>query len=249
MFRGLAEVVAAYEANDVAPWAIVNGNDILCADSPETVAEGAQMLTETLERLREGNCRAAFDLKVYKVKAGTDIEPSMKHYRAFRFSLYEELEMTPYEAGRKRALSEGEGKYAILQKEIDELKATLAGYQAEDSSPEKPDTIGSIISGFLEDPMIKQALTMRMVGLIDHVIPLRSVNRPAAVAGINQPRTMGPTTTQPGANVLDAEQQQKAQAALNTLCGIDPKLGDHLAAIARIAISDPNQYNWLVGKL
>ena len=94
--------------------------------------------------------------------------------------------------------------------------------------------------------MIKQALTMRMVGLIDHVIPLRSVNRPAAVADINQPRTMGPTTTQPGANVLDAEQQQKAQAALNTLCGIDPKLGDHLAAIARIAISDPNQYNWLV---
>jgi hypothetical protein len=249
VFRGVEQVVDAYEANDIGPWAIVNGNDILCADSPDTVAHGTGMLREALDRLRAGNCRAAFDLRVYKVPAGTDIEPNMKPYRAFRFSLYEDAELTPYEAGRKRALSEGEGRYTLLQQEINELKAKVAEYESEELEPTKPDTIGAMIGGFLEDPMIKQALKVRMIGLIDKIVPLNPQNRPAAIAGINGPAMTTTDQAQPKASILMPDQQQKAQAALNTLCGIDPKLGDHLAAIAKIAVEDPKQYSFIVGML
>jgi hypothetical protein len=238
VFRGISQVVEAYEANDVAAWAIVNGETILCADNPTSVAEGKKMLEETLQRLNRGNSRAAFDLKVYKIKPGEDIMPRTQEYRGFRFSLYEDSEMTPFEHGRKTATEMYDARFAEMQKEIKELKDALA--EAEESEvKEKPGSAMGMISGILELPNVKQALSMKLVGLIDKIVPLNIAARPAAVAGV-------PTGE---ASLLDADQQQKVQQAVYILCSKDAKLGDHLLAIANIAATDIKQYNKLTAML
>jgi hypothetical protein len=39
------------------------------------------------------------------------------------------------------------------------------------------------------------------------------------------------------------------QQAVNILCTRDPKLGDHLLGVANIAVTNPGQYNMLIGML
>jgi hypothetical protein len=237
VFRGIGQVVEAYEANDIGPWAIANGDCILCADNVATTAEGRQSLEETLERLHRGNSRAQFDLRVYKIPADQEITSKTPHLRGFRFSLYEDSEMTPYEHGRKKGMEEYDGKFQVMQQEIAELKLALAKAEEEEVSEERDNSIGAIIGGLLEMPAIKQALQFKLVGLIDKIIPMNTQQRPAAIAGIE------------GQSLLDADQQQKVQQAVNILCTKDARLGDHLLGVARIAAENPGQYALLVNML
>src|SRR5208337_1062827 len=96
--------------------------------------------------------------------------------------------------------------FAIMQQEIQELKAELARAEEEEEGVEEDRSLNKMISGFIEQPQIKQALTMRLLGLIDKVVPLPTAQRPAAIAGIE---------TQ---SLLDQDQQQKVQQAINILC-------------------------------
>lgn len=239
VFRGCAQVIEAYQANDIGPWAIINGSTVLCADEATTTAEGVKTLEEMLARLQRGNSRASFDLKVYKLKPGEEILPTTKEYRGFRFSLYEEGEMTPWESGRRQGLQVYDERLAEMTREITELKAALAKAE-EMEEEEKPTSVNAMISGILEMPNVKQALSMKLIGLIDKVIPMNlgGASRPAAIAGVPS-----------GGSLLDAEQQQKVQQAVNILCTKDAQLGDHLLGVANIAVTNPSQYQWLVDML
>jgi hypothetical protein len=238
VFRGCTQVIEAYQANDIGPWAIVNGSTILCADEADSVADGARTLEEALKRLQIGNSRASFDLKVYKLKPGQEILPNTQEYRGFRFSLYADNEMTPYENGRQNGLVIYEERFQAMQKEITELKDALAKAE-EAEEDEKPSSVNAMISGILEMPNVKQALSMKLIGLIDKIVPMNlgGAARPAAIAGIE------------GGSLLDSEQQQKVQQAVNILCTRDTKLGDHLLGVANIAVTNPDQYKWLIGML
>jgi hypothetical protein len=238
VFRGTAQVIEAYQANDIGPWAIVNGQTILCADESETVAEGVKTLEEMLKRLQQGNSRASFDLKVYKLKPGQEIVPNMPEYRGFRFSLYGDDEMTPYEHGRKQGMVVYDERFAEMTREIAELKAALAKAEEEEEE-EKPSSVNAMISGILNMPDVQRALSMKLIGLIDKVIPMNmgGASRPAAIAGVG------------GGSLLDPEQQQKVQQAINILCSRDAKLGDHLLGVANIAVTNPAQYDMLIKML
>jgi hypothetical protein len=99
-----------------------------------------------------------------------------------------------------------------------------------------------MISGILEMPNVKQALSLKLIGLIDKIVPMNIGGGPraAAIAGIEG---------QGIKSLLDADQQQKVQQAVNILCSRDAKLGDHLMGIANIALNDPGQYTMLTGML
>ena len=237
VFRGITQVVDAYECNEMPTWAIVNGENILFADNPDTVEEGKALLDESLRRLHKGNSRAQFDLRVYAVKVASanDITNKTPHSRGFRFSLYEDEEMTPYEHGRQKTRDDYESRFTLLQDEIRELKAELA--KAEEEVEEEPGlNVNKVIAGYLENPQIKQALSMRLIGLIDRIIPMPT-QRPAAIAGIEMH------------SLLDQDQQQKVQRAINILCSKDARLGDHLLAIAKIAEDNPSYYITLTSML
>jgi hypothetical protein len=240
VFRGIAQVLDAYEANDIGPWALIIGNDVFCAYNDGDVAAGKAMLDETLRRLHAGNSRATFDLRVYKIKSDQDILSNTPHLRAFKFSLYEDSDQTPFEHGRRQASLMYEQKFEEMSKEIAELKASVAAAE-EDEEPEKQNSVNGMLAGILEMPNVKQALSMKLIGLIDKIVPMNlgGAARPAAIAGIEGE----------GGSLLDADQQQKVQQAVNILCRKDAKLGDHLMSIANIAITNPGQYNMLVGML
>jgi hypothetical protein len=243
VFRGITEVVEAYEANDIGPWALIIGNDVFCACELPTVEEGKPMLEETLRRLHKGNSRVTFDLRVYKLKGSEEIDSSTKHFRGFRFSLYQDSDQTPYEHGRRQAALDYEPRFEEMRKEIEELKGALAKAE-EMEEDEKPSSVNQMISGILEMPNVKQALSMKLIGLIDKIVPMNLGGgaRPAAIAGV-------PASAPSGTSLLDSDQQQKVQQAVNILCTKDAKLGDHLLGVANIAISDPDQYKWLIKML
>jgi hypothetical protein len=50
-------------------------------------------------------------------------------------------------------------------------------------------------------------------------------------------------------SVLKDGQLEKIHGALDLLCTRDPDLGDHLQKLASIALTNPQQFQWLLGML
>lgn len=238
VFRGIAQVLDAYQANDIAPWALIIGNDVFCAFDGSDMEAGRAMLDETLRRLHQGNSRATFDLRVYKLKGDQEILSNTPHLRAFKFSLYADSDQTPFEHGRREASLMYDQKFEEMSREIAELKKALAEAEEQDDE-EKPSSVNGMLAGILELPNVKQALSLKLLGLIDKIVPMNpgGAARPAAIAGIE------------GSSLLDYDQQQKVQQAINILCSRDAKLGDHLLSVANIAVTNPAAYTTLIGML
>jgi hypothetical protein len=239
VFRGTAQVLDAYVANDVPTWALVIGNDVFCAYEGVDIEEGKGLLAEALKRLKEGNSRATMDLRVYKLKDGQDILSNTPHLRAFRFALFNESDLSPFDYGQQTARAQYEARFEEMNREIQELKLALT--KAEEEPEETPSTVNAMISGILENPAVKQALSMRLIGLIDKIIPMNPAGRPAAIAGIEGQGGIR--------SLLDEGQQMKVQQAINILCQKDAQLGDHLLGVANIAVTNPAQYTMIVGML
>jgi hypothetical protein len=243
-FRGVGQVVEAYKANDIAPWAIVTGagkvQDVMFAYEDQDVEAGAVMLEECLKRMKSGSSTAAYSLRTYKLKAGTEIESNTVWCRSFPFKLYndEEEDYSPFEAGRRHYQRQADEQLQALREEIEMLKKQIE----EDEEDEKPEGMAGVIQGIFADPMMKQFVMQGIAGLVSKIVPMRPTGQPAAVAGI--PAQAGVLQS-----VLEPGQEGKIQHAINVLCTQDPKLGDHLMKLADIAVKNPGQFNWLIGML
>jgi hypothetical protein len=237
VFRGRRQVVEAYISNDMGPWAIVHGKDLMFADESMTVDEGQQSLTTTLDRLHEGMSKAIFQLRVYKLKKGEEIMSNTPHARAFPFRLYSEEDPSPFDMARVVVDRQAQAEIDALKAQIRELQEQLnAEEEEEEMSP-----VNRMISGVMEMPGIKDILQQKLIGFINNIIPMNGNNRPAAVAGVGNP--------QPGQVILEPGQIEKISQAINVLSTKDPLLGDHLLGVARIASENPGKYNMLVGML
>jgi hypothetical protein len=239
-FRGHKQVVDAYEANDMAGWAICNGKpvDIMFAYEGDSVEEGAAMLSEVLRRMYEGSSSAAYTLRVYELPAKGKILSSTPYNRAFTFKLYmdEGDDFSPFESGRRHYAKEAEERITALQSQIDALKKQIE--EAEDEG-EGPGGVQGFLAGVMEDPMMKQLFVRAIAGVASKFIPGAAM--PAAVAGVEVE-----TETQ---YVLKPGQAEKVQAAIDILCTRDPDLGDHLQKLANIAVSKKDTFNMLIGML
>jgi hypothetical protein len=249
-FRGTKQVVGAYRANDMAPWAICSGKDIMFAFEEDDMEQGAQMLEEMLRKMEEGGSMAVYHLLTYEM---ADLGPSKKIKsntpitRSFPFKIWyndgqADDNYGPTYQGRRQLQAEAEERVKKLEDEIKYLKDRIESEEQQEEE-ERPGGIAGIISGFMEMPGMKEALTAKLVGFVNEKIFPMKQNRPAAVAGIQAPPDVE------AQSILTPEQQTRAQNALNLLCTLDPMLGDHLEKIARIAVENPGQYNWLVGML
>jgi hypothetical protein len=239
-FRGINQVISAYCNNDMASWSIWNGKEMMFRHPTDNMESGRNALRTILKELYEGGSEAQFSLRVYEGLSDTDkIKSNTPWDASFSFVLYGDEEYSPYQQGRKGYAREVDEQIVVLQKEIDELKLALAEAEAE----EKPEGINGIISGIMEMPGIKQALAAKLVGIVNSVIPFGG-GQPAAVAGLP-----AAAPGQPIPSLLDAAQQAKVQQAINVLCTLDAKLGDHLIKIAEIAVKNIKQYNGMVAML
>lgn len=141
-------------------------------------------------------------------------------------------------------MREVEERLQAQDKIIMELRAELA--EAEEQE-EKPKGVGGFLAGVMESQQGQQMFWNVVGAIISKIVPMQNSNGPAAVAGIgNQQADLEGEEMQ---SVLEVGQPEKVQQAVNVLCTKDPKLGDHLLAVASIAVYDPNKYKFLIGML
>jgi hypothetical protein len=244
-FRGVGQVVEAYTANDIAPWAIVTGagkvQDVMFAYEGDDVTEGASMLNECLKRMKAGSSSASYSLRTYKLKSGAEIESNTVWCRSFPFKLYneEDEDYSPFEAGRRHYQRQADEQIKALQEQIDLLKKMQE--DREDEVDEKPEGIAGVVYGIFNDPIMKPVFMNALAGIVSKIVPMQA--RPAAVAGINN------GSDDPVQSVLEQGQPEKVQQAINILCTQDPKLGDHLLKLADISLKNPGQFQHLLGML
>jgi|ERR1700733_8945357 len=238
-FRGVGQVVEAYKANDIAPWAIVTGKDIMFAYEESSLDEGADMLDECLKRMKAGSSSASYSLRTYKLKGQQEIESNTPWCRSFPFKLYndEDEDYSPFEAGRRHSQRQADEKIQALQEQIDILKKQQ---EEEDEEEEKPEGIAGVVQGIFNHPQMQPIIMQAIAGLVSKIIPMPA-GMPAQVAGIGDGRVME--------SVLEAGQPEKVQQAINVLCSQDPKLGEHLMKLADLSIKNPGQFNMLIGML
>jgi hypothetical protein len=232
-FRGVDNVLAAYKANRVGPFAILNGRQILFSSEDveaEDVDDGATQLQEFLEMMKKGGSEAKYTLQTYKLKSGQEIDSNTAYFRSFNFTLFGAGENTPY-ADRQHSL------VREVNERIDRLEKLLIAereqeeIEEEDDEEEDRGVIG-VLNGLIEIPEVRNAIGMAAIGLVSKIIPMQQKQ--------NQ-KIAGSDGSQPG-SVLDQEQLELAQQAINILASKDTKLGDHLMKIAQIAQNDPARY-------
>jgi hypothetical protein len=126
-----------------------------------------------------------------------------------------------------------------------ELQKQLAEAEMEEDYDDRS-PVDRFVAGIVEDPMAKQIFLGALQGIVSKIVPMGNFNGPAAVAGIGQPEPQQQETL---ISVLEVGQPEKVQQAIDVLCTKDPRLGDHLLAVAKIALDDPNRYHFLIGML
>lgn len=244
-FRGVGQVVEAYRANDIAPWAIVTGmgkvQDVMFAYEEDDISNGAQMLEECLKRMKAGSSSASYSLRTYKLKAQQEIESNTVWCRSFPFKLYneEDDEYSPFEAGKRYYQKQSEDQINALQEQINMLKKQI---EEEGDQEDKPEGMAGIVSGIFNHPTMQPIIMQAIAGIVSKIIPMPA--NPARVAGIEN----GPAQAQLQ-SILEIGQPEKVQQAINILCSQDAKLGDHLLKLADISIKNPGQFQGLLGML
>jgi hypothetical protein len=243
VFRGSGQVLGAYVANDMPSWAICNGKDIMFASEESDLTEGEASLRDCLELIKKGGSKAIFTLRVYEFEGKGKILSNTPFSRAIPFTVFDdEEELAPYDQRRRGYMREVDERLQLQDRQILELKAQLA--EAEEQE-EKPKGIGGFLAGVMESPQGQQLFWNVIGGIVSKIVPMNTMNQPAAVAGIGgvgEEEKVLPSVLEPG-------QPEKVQQAIDLLCTADPKLGDHLLAVAGIAMEDPSRYKFLISML
>jgi hypothetical protein len=233
-FMGVTQVIRAYSNMKVPSWSVCAGKDILQAWSGNSMDAGEKMLSQYLDLLSEGESRGVYTLRIYD-KAPKEIRSNTEYYRSFRFMLQDPSGFTGNRFG------------AGIEKVIERLDRIEARQALIESEEEKEETVGGVqgfLSGLLENDQVKQALGAGIAKVIELITqPLLNMNQNQSA--LPQPAAIGNA----GGAELAQDQIAKVEQALATLANIDPKLGDHLQAIADIAATNPNKYNTLIGML
>lgn len=246
VFRGCGQVLNAYTANDMPSWAICNGKDIMFASEETDMTEGEASLREALEMIKKGGSKAIFTLRVYELEGKVKILSNTPYPRAIPFTVFDDEEdLAPYDQRRRGYMREVEERLQAQDRQIMELRAQLAEAESDQEDDRSP--VDRFVAGIVEDPMAKQIFLGALQGIVSKIIPMRNSNGPAAVAGIEGIPTQAEAPVLQ--SVLEPGQPEKVQRAIDILCTQDPKLGDHLLALAQIAVNDPSKYNFALSFL
>lgn len=236
-FRGVDNVLRAYENMAVGPWALFQGTQLLAKNDEKEIESGKALLNELLNTLNAEDNVATYTLCVYDdLKPGEKIKSGTKYDGSFNFKLNNNY--ADYQAqkiGSAQALQE---RISGLEKKID---AYFASPVENESEAEKIGSAGpwAMIGKLLENPDIQQGIATRVLGIIDGVSamfakPFVSPSVPARIGAVDEG---------------DQDQMVMAINAFNFLCTADPDFGTHLSAIAKVAKENPEKYSQLIGMI
>lgn len=240
----------AYENMGLANYALIYDKLILSKYQGDSFIEGQQLLAQFLESLIASGSSGVYTLHVYerperqktmKIKMST--EPDY----GFNFTLFDELDQPNEGAGYLRGVNRS------IQDKILQLEAKLAAYESEE--PEAVGGVQGFLNGLVEDPRTKQWIQDKIFGLADKLFSAQQ-SAPSQQAIPMYPVADGPGTMgkvgavdETSPLLIDEQQGQKINQALEILARVDEKLGDNLQKIADLAAKSPVRYKSLISML
>lgn len=245
-FKGKQQVIDAFTNRGVDVWAVFQGKTLL------NKGEGVQELEAYLDLINRNESTAIYILKIYedldtprKVKEKTEADGS------FYFRLVDPNEKDGNYFSYRDAT---EQRFNELNEKFEQLLLRLDG--ANDEPDEEENSIGSIITGILQEPDKLEKLIGTFKGLfgIGQTLPAQIGNinildsgnpflSPSSTAGMTTPQQQ----QQPPAN--EQEKLSRLAVAIDTLEKFDSDLVPHLEKLAKIASTNPVQFKTLIGML
>lgn len=227
-FRGVESVVEAYSANGVGPWAILSGKTIVFSSEEianDDVDAGAELLRRHLLLIKRGGTEGRYELRVYKLKDGEEIDSGTRYFRGFCFTLYENAYGGSNSDNRViDMLTKMNERLEVLEMRPVEL--------VEEEDKTVMGKLGAYALGLIETPMVQQMIVAGIGNVMGKFLPMNNSQGPAKVAGV-----------QGADDFLSEGQKMKIATAVQRLAAKDPLLGDHLLKLADIAENNPAKYN------
>lgn len=226
-FFGIDPVIKAYTLQQIDCWGLFQGKQLLTAGS------GLDSLQQFLNMLSPGGSAAVYILKMYRGCEDPDtIDDSTPANASFNFKL----------------LGEGAGmggngygnNTTVLLARI----AALEKEKAERDAEGEEETIKSALIGLLHEPEKIPHLIQGFKMLFGGAAPMQSL--PVSVGNIPAVRAGADSQLISGTN---EERLQRLSAAVSNLERNDPKILEHLEALAKLSNNNPTFFNMMITQL
>lgn len=249
-FRNTAAIMQAFVNSDVKAWAVFSDKQLLSKAVGDTLEESRQILEGLLKSMEKSNTSAIYTLCLYEdIKERRKIKISTEPDFSYNFTLFDNDE---YPAPGTVTRREG---YARLEDKLETLQAQIALMVKGDEEEDDDETVGKPASGWLgaidkilDNPKVQEKLGEKLMGWFDQLL----TSTPATMQSPKQIGAMGSTgdAAPPGPiTEITQDQYDKINSSIAILASIDPQLGDHLAAIAKLAREKPQKYKNLITML
>lgn len=229
-FRGINNVVGAYERQDLVPWGIFQGTQFMQGYNGSDQKEGSEMLEQYLQALDSRSADGVtYTLCVYDGLAkGEKVRSQTKYDASFNFRLIDNID------GSTSGRSYYEQKISGLEKQIEDMKEP-----AELTPKEKLlEHLGTLFS----HPQVQQMLATKLVTIVEGLT--------AGITGLFNPGGVVPRPTSAAIGAVDVNaENEKLQRAVQMLIQVDDQLGTHLLKLAEVAAADPAKYQNLISML
>lgn len=250
-FRGRQAIMATYDNMGIMAWALVYSEKNLVSKYPSkqlssdvpNMDESRANLDQILKSMEASGGEAIHTLRLYEDIPKGGIKLSTEADYSFNFIL-----ILPEDSYRAR--SQGYSEIMDRLEAIDRrLQIAEAVEDSEDQdSPEQSPILG-FINGIVSDDRFKNKIQDLIFSFSDKLF---SENKSANVVPMNKqipsPASVGKITDESPV-LIDQDQHEKLQQAVNILIRIDPKLGDNLLKLAKSGATDPGKYSKLVAML
>lgn len=224
-FKGIDNILNAYEQRNVAAWSLWQGSQFLFKYEGTNISEGAQALNDILDRLAQSS-NAIYTLKVYEELPGGKIKDKTPHDGSFNFRLnVDSQEITNSQYGAIR------NQNAILEK-LERLEQRMN--EKEEEGGDEPENKLGLIGEILNDPGVSQ-IVQPLIG------PL--LNKLFGLAGVT------PQMPMRSISGISDEAAATLNEAIRILKDADPKLPEHLMKLATLSKESPDSFKFLLQTL
>lgn len=227
-FFGIDQVITAAENIKCASWAIFAGRAMLFKHEGTDEDTSMNYLEQTLEMLAKTTSTTAYLLKFFEPVNGNAPKINEKTpvtAGSFNFKLIDSDEREQRYIGYLQNTTQSK-EVESLKEQIQELKQMIK----EKPEPEEPQTLGSILIDCLKYP--EQGMQLVQLGRMILGLPVQAV--PASVGAIPQQQ------------LSEGEQEALANRLANALDHLekaDPKIVEHLEALAKMSKENPAMFN------
>lgn len=256
-FRGIPAIMECFDNMNLSAWSLTYDKNIVCkypskqtSSTPDgSLAESKAQLANILRGLQSGESYAVYTLHLYESIPKAGIKPSTEPDYSYNFTLFARSEYEGFNERMPSVVAMNEAK-AATQKII-ELEAKIEALQNDDRETDAPSGIDGFLGALVTDERFKNKIQDFMFAFADKifsgspgqqkadVFPMPQVREPAKVGAVSDDSPV----------LIDQQQHEKLQQAINVLIRIDANLGDNLLKLADKARINPKKYESLVNML